>query len=154
MNLPPLNLPPCRLKVRRTEGGLSVFDPLRRRYVALTPEEYVRQHFVNWMIAGLHYPASIMANELGVEFNGMRRRCDTVVWRPDRRPLIIAEFKAPTVKITQKTFDQIVNYNSVLRAGYLIVSNGLEHFCCQMDYEGASYEFLPQVPDYAEISDK
>lgn len=150
MNLPPLNLPPFQIKVRHTGAGLSVFDPLRRRYVALTPEEYVRQHFVNWMITDLHYPASIMANEMGVEFNGMKRRCDTVVWRPDRSPLIIAEYKAPTVKITQKTFDQIVSYNSVLRARYLIVSNGMEHFCCRMDYCSGNYEFMPTVPDYRE----
>lgn len=141
------------MKMRRVGSGLSVFDPLRSRYVALTPEEYVRQHFVNWMITDLHYPASIMANEMGVEVNGMKRRCDTVVWRPDRSPLIIAEYKAPTIKITQKTFDQVVNYNSVLRARYLIVSNGIEHFCCMIDYNGGGYEFLPAVPCYQEAAE-
>lgn len=141
------------MKVRRTGVGLSVFDPLRRRYVALTPEEYVRQHFVNWMTTDLHYPASIMANEMGVEVNGIKRRCDTVVWRPDSDPLIIAEYKAPTVRISQTVFDQIANYNSVLRAKYLIVSNGLEHFCCRMDYQDGGYQFLPSVPDYMEASE-
>ncbi|MDE6648718.1 MAG: type I restriction enzyme HsdR N-terminal domain-containing protein [Muribaculaceae bacterium] len=125
---------------------LKVFDTLRRKYVALTPEEYVRQHFTAWMTGYLGYPASLMNNEVPLILNGTRRRCDTVVFRSDGSPSVIVEYKAPTVAITQKVFDQIARYNMVLHSRYLIVSNGLQHFCCSMDYEHDTYSFLRQIP--------
>ncbi|MDE7097178.1 MAG: type I restriction enzyme HsdR N-terminal domain-containing protein [Muribaculaceae bacterium] len=125
---------------------LKVFDTLRRKYVALTPEEYVRQHFTAWMTGDLGYPASLMNNEVPLILNGTRRRCDTVVFRSDGSPSVIVEYKAPTVAITQKVFDQIARYNMVLHSRYLIVSNGLQHFCCSMDYEHDTYSFLRQIP--------
>ena len=131
---------------------LKVFDPLRQKYVALTPEEYVRQHFTSWMHTSLHYPLSIISNEIGIDFNGMKKRCDTVVFRPDGTPLIIVEYKAPDVAVTQAVFDQIVRYNMTLRARYLIVSNGLNHYCCVIDYASNSYHFIPDIPDYREIN--
>lgn len=133
------------------DGKRKVFDPLRKKYVALTPEEHVRQTFVAWMTGELHYPASIMANEVSVRLNGMSRRCDTVVFHPDGRPLMIVEYKAPDVQISQATFDQIVRYNMVLRAEYLVVSNGLSTYCCHIDYRTGSYQFIPAVPDYAAL---
>lgn len=128
---------------------LKVFDPLRRKYVALTPEEYVRQHFIAWMTDYLGYPASLMNNEVSLSLNNTKRRCDTIVFHSDGSPLMIIEYKAPTVAITQKVFDQIARYNMVLNSRYLIVSNGLRHFCCRMDYEKDSYAFLPQIPSWS-----
>ncbi|MDE6017566.1 MAG: type I restriction enzyme HsdR N-terminal domain-containing protein [Muribaculaceae bacterium] len=128
---------------------LKVFDTLRQKYVALTPEEYVRQHFTAWMTDSFGYPASLMNNEVSLTLNNTRRRCDTVVFRSDGSPLVIIEYKAPTVAITQKVFDQIARYNMVLRSRFLIVSNGLCHFCCEMDYDNDSYSFLTQIPKWS-----
>lgn len=125
---------------------LKVFDPLRKKYIALTPEEYVRQHFTAWMTESLGYPASLMSNEVSLNLNDTLRRCDTVVFRSDGTPAVIIEYKAPTVSITQKVFDQIARYNMVLHSRFLIVSNGLSHYCCEMDYENESYRFLPNIP--------
>lgn len=145
-----LNLPPAELKLSRGNGVVKVFDPLRKKHVVLTPEEYVRQNFISWMIHGLHYPPSLMANEIGIELNGTRKRCDTVVFNPDGSPLMIVEYKAPDVIITQAVFDQIARYNMALRARYLTVSNGMNHYCCVMDYDRAAYNFIPNIPDYCE----
>lgn len=148
---PLLNLPHLEMRVKEEAGILKVFDPLRKKYVTLTPEEYVRQHFTAWLRTDLHFPASIMANEIGIDFNGMKKRCDTVVFNPDGTPLIIVEYKAPDVAITQSVFDQIVRYNMVLHAKYLIVSNGLNHYCCVIDYNSKTYNFIPTIPDYNNI---
>lgn len=152
-NFPKLNLPPAELRLKR-EGDdvLKVFDSLRKKFVVLTPEEFVRQHFVSFLIKNLHYPAPIMANEVGIDLNGTRKRCDTVIFNPDGSPMIIVEYKAPGVAITQTVFDQIVRYNMKLMAKYLIVSNGMNHYCCVMDYANNTYHFIPQIPDYNSIA--
>lgn len=139
------------MHVMRGDDVLKVFDSLRKKYVVLTPEENVRQHFVNWLTNHLHYPASLMANEIGIELNGTKRRCDTVVFGQDALPMMIVEYKSPSVNITQKVFDQIVRYNMVIRARYLIVSNGMRHYCCVIDYAGNNYHFIPEIPDYLEL---
>lgn len=147
--IPGLNLPPFTPRLRRDKmGRLTIYDPLRRDFFVVTPEELVRQNFVFWLTNFLHYPPEIMANETGISVNGAKRRCDTVVFRPGHTPLAVIEYKAPGIAISQQTFDQIVRYNSCLQADYLIVSNGLEHYCCKMDYEIGSYSFLKEVPDY------
>ncbi|MBD5357121.1 MAG: type I restriction enzyme HsdR N-terminal domain-containing protein [Bacteroides sp.] len=146
-----LNLPSFDVKIRRGDNILKIFDSLRKKYIDLTPEEFVRQHFVNWLIYHLHYPLSLMANEIGIDLNGTKRRCDTVVFNSDGTPLIIIEYKAPNIKITQKVFDQIVRYNMVLHARYLIVSNGIQHFCCMIDYLNNTYNFIPRIPCYKEL---
>lgn len=145
----PLNLPPADLRLRKEGKILKVFDPLRQKYVAMTPEEYVRQHFTAWLAGSLGYPASLTSNEVSITLNNTRRRCDTVVYRSNGTPLMIVEYKAPTVAITQDVFDQIARYNMVLRSKYLVVSNGLRHYCCEMDYEHNSYSFLPQIPEWS-----
>lgn len=150
---PPLNLPPARLRTRLDGERLQVRDPLRQKYVALTPEEYVRQHFVNYLIEYLSYPPMMMANEIKIELNGTTRRCDTVVFGSDTRVLMIVEYKAPDVLLTQDVFDQIVRYNMTLRARYLVVSNGLNHYCCVIDYKSGSYHFLPKIPVYTDLLD-
>jgi len=137
--------------VKDSNEAAKVFDPLRKKFVTLTPEEYVRQQFMAWLQDSFHYPRSLMANEIGVNVNGMKKRCDSVVFNRDGSPLLIVEYKAPEVKISQDTFDQIVRYNLVLHARYLIVSNGLNHYCCVIDYQNNTYQFIPSIPDYFEI---
>lgn len=146
--LPRLNLPPVDLKIKEINGIVKVFDSLRKKYVALTPEELVRQHFTSWLQTSFNYPASLMANEIGITVNGMKKRCDTVIFTPEGNPLVIVEYKAPEVSLTQNVFDQIARYNLTLKARYLIVSNGLNHYCCVMDYEAMTYHFIPSIPDY------
>ena len=141
-----LNLPPFDYKIIEKDSKPFIFDVIRRQYVALTPEEWVRQHFVHFLISHKGYPQALMANEVQLKLNGMSRRCDTVIYDRTLRPRIIVEYKAPTVNITQQVFDQICRYNKVLQVEYLIVSNGLAHYCCKMDYTTRSYTFLREVP--------
>lgn len=148
---PPLNLPAVELRLRKEGNILKLFDPLRGKYVAVTQEEYVRQHFTSWLINGLGYPASLVSNEVSITLNDTKRRCDTVVFRSDGSPLMIIEYKAPTVKIDQHVFDQIARYNMVLKSRYLVISNGFNHYCCVMDYEHNSYRFLPNIPSWTDV---
>ena len=147
-----LNLPPFDKKITKKDDKPFIFDIIRRQYVALTPEEWVRQHFVHFLINCKGYPQSLMANEVQLKLNGMSRRCDTVIYDRSLRPRVIVEYKAPTVNITQKVFDQICRYNMVLQVDYLIVSNGLAHYCCKVDYATRSYQFLSEVPEYQETA--
>ena len=146
-----LNLPPAALKIVRRDGRLMTFDPLRRRYVTLTPEEWVRQHFVRFLQTHKGFPPEVIANEVSLSLNGTRKRCDTVVYGPHAEPLMIVEYKAPEVQITQRTFDQINRYNMRLHVAWLVVSNGMQHFCCHIDYTTNQYRFLPDIPSYAEL---
>ncbi len=146
-----LNLPEYPLKVKKNGSRLSVFDRLRKRYVALTPEEWVRQHFVEYLIEAKQFPAALMANEVSLTQNGIKRRCDTLVADREGKPLVIVEYKSPEIEITQQVFDQIVRYNMVLHARYLMVSNGMTHYCCQIDYENNAYNFLSEIPCYEEL---
>lgn len=143
-----LNLPPIAAKVKTENGRTKIWDGLRRRYVVLTPEEWVRQHFVGYLVGEKGYTAALMANEVRIELNGMSRRCDTVVYRRDLTPQVIIEYKRPDVKITQRVFSQICRYNLVMQVDYLIVSNGLEHYCCRMNYAQQTYEFLDDIPNF------
>ncbi len=130
---------------------MEIYDSLRRKYVALTPEEWVRQHFVNWLIIDKEYPTSLMANEAGIKLNSLTRRCDTVVYDQHLDPLMIIEYKESNISITQDVFDQIVRYNTVLKVQYIVVSNGVSHYCCRMNYENQSYDFLTDIPNYKEL---
>lgn len=143
-----LNLPPFDAKIDTKEGKHFILDVIRRRYVALTPEEWVRQHFVHYLITYKGFPRTLMANEVQLCLNGTKKRCDTVLYKRDLTAQMIVEYKAPDVKITQAVFDQIGRYNLVLHVDYLVVSNGLCHYCCQMDYEHNTYRFLPDIPAY------
>ena len=149
--MPELNLPSFDKKVIQKDGRPFIFDIIRRLYVALTPEEWVRQHFVHFLIGTKGYPQSLMANEVQLKLNGMSRRCDTVAYDRTLRPRVIVEYKAPTVNITQQVFDQICRYNMVLQVDYLIVSNGLAHYCCKVDNTTHTYTFLKEIPSYEEV---
>jgi type I site-specific restriction-modification system R (restriction) subunit len=143
-----LNLPAYQLRTRTDKGKNMVFDPVRKKYVVLTPEERVRQHFIQYLIHEKKYPLTLMAVEKQIAVNRQMRRFDLLIYNRNGRPLLIAEFKAPEVKITQETFDQVVRYNMTLRVENVVVSNGMQHFSCAIDYDNNSYRFLPEVPDY------
>ena len=143
-----LNLPSFDISIAQRNGRPTVFDPLRRRFVALTPEEWVRQHFVNYLVQHLHYPAGLMANEVELTVGDKHLRCDTLLYNKDMQPQMIIEYKAPHIALSQKVFDQITAYNLLLHVDYLVVSNGMEHLCCQMDYDNRRYVFLHDIPDY------
>ena len=148
-----LNLPKTNLQLHTDSfGNRTVFDRLRKKYVALTSEEWVRQNFVEYLINNKGFPAGLMANEIAITLNGTRRRCDTVIMDHFGKPTAIIEYKAPHVAITQTVFDQIVRYNMVLCVKCLIVSNGKQHYCCLIDYsDKPSYRFISEVPDYETI---
>ncbi|MBO4907547.1 MAG: type I restriction enzyme HsdR N-terminal domain-containing protein [Bacteroidaceae bacterium] len=151
---PQLNLPMAQLKVRLTNGRAEVFDPLRGRFVALTPEEWVRQHFTAYLIRDKHYPTTLMVNEMNITLGNVSRRCDTVLFTPDREPRMIIEYKATSVPLTRKVFDQITRYNMVLHTPWLCVSNGLQHVCCSVDYLSGAVNFLDHIPNYNEITNQ
>lgn len=146
-----LNLPKYGIKIKNDKGHQSIFDVLRRKYVALTPEEWVRQHFVHFLIEHKGYPKALMANEIQLAIGNKKLRCDSVLYDRTLKPRMIIEYKAPTVSITQKVFDQITIYNMLLHVDYLVVSNGIKHYCCRMDYANQKYLFLEDIPDYQEI---
>ena len=146
-----LNLPPYPIRITQKGEKRYIFDSLRRKYVALTPEEWVRQHFVHFLVHHKGYPQELLANEVSLTLNSTSKRCDTVLYGTNASPLAIMEYKAPNIQLTQKVFDQITRYNIVLRVPYLMVSNGLQHYCCRVDYETNVCTFLPEIPNYEAI---
>lgn len=149
-----INLPSYEIKLREKDGKREIFDFLRHRYVALTPEEWVRQHFVHYLVEHKGYPKGLLANEHELRMGEKRMRCDTLLYNNVLQPRMIIEYKAPDVSITQRVFDQITVYNMLLHVDYLIVSNGLQHFCCLMDYDRGTYTFLPDIPSYEEVKNE
>lgn len=147
LSLPQLNLPPANLKLIETEGITKVFDPCRRIYVKLTPEEYVRQSFLNYLIYSLDYPLGLTAIEYSVTINGMRQRADIVIFNKRMEPHLIVECKAPQIAINQSVFNQALRYNTQLGVQYLVVTNGLVHFCAKIDGANSAH-MLPQIPKY------
>ncbi|MBE6271731.1 MAG: type I restriction enzyme HsdR N-terminal domain-containing protein [Prevotella ruminicola] len=146
-----LNLPTYEIKIAQQGNKQVIFDFLRRKYVALTPEEWVRQHFVHYLVEHKGYPAGLMGNEIELSVGEKRLRCDTVLYNKVVAPQMIIEYKAPHIKIQQKTFNQISAYNLLLKVDYLIVSNGMQHICCKMDYANQKYYFLEDIPDYQNL---
>lgn len=146
-----LTLPPYQIRVKETHGRKQIFDILRRKYVALTPEEWVRQHFIHYLIEHKNYPASLLANEVSLQIGEKRMRADSVLYDNQLHPRIIIEYKAPNITLTQKVFDQITVYNLLLHVDYLIVSNGMTTYICKMDYEKQTYKFLEAIPNYENI---
>ena len=143
-----LNLPSFSFKFKSMENKLYIFDILRKKNVVLTPEEWVRQNFVQYLIQDKNYPKSIIAVEKQLNINKLIKRTDILIFDKNGNPDIIVECKAPSIKINQDTFDQIARYNLKLNANYLIVTNGLQHFYCKIDHELEKYHFLKDIPDY------
>ena len=144
-----LDFPEYKFRVRQTAKGVEIFDVIRKKFVALTPEEWVRQHAVHFLIRERQVPIGRMNVEVALEtFLRLSRRADIVIFGNFGEPVTIVECKAPTVKITQDAFDQIARYNMALKASFLIVTNGLSHFCCYIDLEKSAYYFVEEIPDY------
>ena len=143
-----LNLPTFDFRLKKENSVVFIFDVIRKKFVKLTPEEWVRQHVVHFLLEQKHYPASLMNVEVGMEIQSMRRRADIVCYEPEGGVRLITECKAPEVKITQTVFEQIAQYNMCLKAKYLLVTNGLEHFVCEINVEQKTYTFLQDIPPY------
>lgn len=146
-----LNLPNYSANIKKIAGAVKIFDSQRRKFVALTPEEWVRQNFVHFLLEHKGYSPALLANEVEITLNGMSRRCDSVLYGTDLKPRMIIEYKRPNVEITQRVFNQICRYNMVLQVEYLVVTNGIKHYCCKIDYEKNGYTFLEDIPKYCEL---
>ncbi|MFA6831064.1 MAG: type I restriction enzyme HsdR N-terminal domain-containing protein [Bacteroidaceae bacterium] len=146
-----LNLPSYSTKVISKNGKEFIWDILRQKYLVITPEEWVRQHFVQMLINHYEYPSGLMANEVPLTLNNTKRRCDTVVYDRSGNPVIIIEYKRTTVPLTQKVFDQISRYNIVMKVPYLFVSNGIRSIACSVDYENNKITFLYDIPKYSDL---
>ena len=143
-----LNFPNYNFRFKNNENKVSIFDEIRKKFIILTPEEWVRQHVVQFLMVEKKYPKSLINVEKVLKVNDLRKRYDVVVFNPNGSIHILVECKAPEVKIDQTTFDQIARYNLTLKATYLMVSNGLNHYFCQMDFENEKYHFLQDIPVY------
>jgi len=143
-----LNLPSCEFTIKQEGNKTFIFDGIRKKYVVLTPEEWVRQHFIHYLISYKKYPSSLISIEMPLRINNINKRSDIVVFNRLGIPYFMVECKAPEIKISQSAFDQIARYNLNLKVKYLVVTNGLNHFCCKYNYKTASYIFLDNIPEY------
>lgn len=143
-----LNLPKYSIKLKNEDGKTFIFDCVRKKYLQLSPEEWVRQNFVMYLIEEKGYPSSLIAIEMGIDLLNTKKRCDIVLFDQYGEPNIIVECKSPNVKISKSTFDQIARYNMSLKTDMLIVTNGLEHYFCRMDHKNRCYHFLKEIPNY------
>jgi len=146
-----LNLPEYSFRLKNSREKVFIFDALRKKFVRLTPEEWVRQNFLQFLVAEKKYSPSLLTVEASVNINGNPQRADLIVFSRQGNPVLVAEFKAPEVKISQQTFDQIARYNMPLKVNFLIVSNGMQHYCCRLNFVENTYTFLPEIPDFAQI---
>ncbi len=143
-----LNLPEYDFKIIKENDQKKIFDSVRKKYVVLTPEEWVRQNFIQYLIQEKKYPASLIAVEISLKYNTLQKRADIVIYNKEGKPALLVECKASSVKITQETFHQAAVYNMNFKVNHLIVTNGLNHYCCQMNYDEKTYLFLSQIPDF------
>lgn len=143
-----LQFPSYTFRFKNSENKVAIFDEIRKKFIILTPEEWVRQHVVSFLIEEKKYPKSMINVEKVLKINSLRKRYDVVVYKPDGTIFVLIECKAPEIKIAQATFDQIARYNMTLKADYLMVTNGLNHYFCQMDYENEKYHFMQELPNY------
>ena len=146
-----LNLPYFPFRIKEHNVKKLIFDSFRRRWVMLTPEEWVRQNFARYLTEIKHFPASLVAIERSLRINLHDFRTDMVLFSRTGAPMVVVECKAPEVKISQDVFDQIARYNMELRVNYLIVTNGMNHYCCRFNPDELTYTFLPEIPDYLEL---
>jgi type I site-specific restriction endonuclease len=149
--LPNLNLPLYSFRTREDAGKTYIFDEIRKKFLLLTPEEWVRQNFIRYLSNEKGFPPALMVIERGLKINQNPFRADLLVYDRMGAPLLVVEFKAPAVKITQAAFDQIARYNMQFKVPYLIVSNGLDHYCCKIDFLAENYTFLKEIPEFKEL---
>ncbi len=143
-----LQFPTYSFRFKNSENKVAIFDEIRKKFIIISPEEWVRQHVVQFLLQEKKYPKSHINVEKLIKINNLTKRYDIVVYKPDGDITILVECKAPEVKVTQSTFDQIARYNMTLKAEYLMVTNGLNHYFCKMDYENEKYDFLQELPEY------
>ncbi|QCR24896.1 type I restriction enzyme HsdR N-terminal domain-containing protein [Pontibacter sp. SGAir0037] len=143
-----LNLPPFEYKIKQFEANSMIFDVLRRKYVVLTPEEWVRQHFIHYLINELKYPKSLLSIERGAKYNQLQKRTDLCVYNQQGKPHLLVECKAAHVPVTQEVVKQVSVYNQVLHAAYVVITNGLEHYCWEVDFLNKAYKPLQQIPSF------
>jgi len=146
-----LNLPQYSFKISGNENNEMILDTVRRKYVRLTPEEWVRQNFIQYLVNEGKYPAGLLGVEVMFRLNKLKRRVDILVHNRQGRPVMIVECKAPEVKIDDKVFDQIVCYNIGLKVPYIVVTNGIDHYACKVDHTTGKYEFLLVIPLYEDL---
>lgn len=146
-----LNLPTYSFNIKSEGERKYIFDNIRRKYVLLTPEEWVRQHFIRYLSGEKKYPLSLFGVEMHFKINKLSKRGDIIIFNRNGEAKVIVECKAPRVGINQKAFDQIARYNMKFRVDYLIVTNGIKHYCCRMDYEKGTYRYLEEIPGFEEL---
>ena len=144
-----LNFPAYSFRFKNSENKVLIFDEIRKKFVVLTPEEWVRQHVIQFLLVEKKYSKSYINVEKSIKINGLTKRYDVVVFQPNGKLFLLVECKAPEVSISQHTFDQIARYNMVLESEYLMVTNGLNHYFCQMDFEKEQYQFLKELPNFS-----
>ncbi len=143
-----LNLPEYDFRIIKENDKLKIFDLYRKRYVALTPEEWVRQNFLKWLCTEKQYPETLISVEKGLKYNKLQKRSDAVVYNREGNPLMIIEFKAPSIEINNNTINQIASYNYTIDAKYLVITNGLQHYCLRKDIQNLTFSFIENIPDY------
>jgi hypothetical protein len=146
-----LNLPGYSFKIKSKEQKKYIFDEIRKKFVLLTPEEWVRQNFIRYLVQEKHFSSQLMAVEMTLEYNRLSYRADAVAYNRQMQPVLIVECKAPDVKLKQDHFDQIARYNMQLRVEYLIVTNGIHHYCCRIDFDNGKYAFLKDIPEFEDL---
>jgi hypothetical protein len=151
MNPPKLNIPIQELKTRQQEKTLQVFDIFRNLFVALTPEEWVRQQFLHWLVNHYQYPRGLIAVEIPLKYQKLTKRADAVVYLKNRKPAVLIECKAPEVKVTEETFQQAVRYNFVFQTPYIMLTNGLIHYCCFINHTRKRVQYLEEIPGYPQL---
>ncbi len=149
--LQPLQLPPFPFKITEQDGKLTLFDEIRKKHILITPEEWVRQHFVQYLINHKGYPKTLIKLEGGLTLHGKARRTDIVVFNPNGQKILLIECKAPSVTIDQKVFDQVARYNMVHKVALVAVSNGLQHYYCRINFDEQNYKFIEELPPYREV---
>jgi type I site-specific restriction endonuclease len=146
-----LNLPGVALRIRNKREKQEVFDSVRKKFVALTQEEWVRQHFIHYLTDHRNVPRSLITVEASLHYHRLKKRSDIVVYGKDGSPCLIVECKAPEVAVTQAVFDQVAMYNMALKVPYLVVTNGMVHFACHIDHDKGKIVFLKEIPEYEEM---
>lgn len=143
-----LNFPTYQFRIKNSENKLRIFDVIRKKFIVLTPEEWVRQHCIHFLIEEKNYPISLINVEKELKINDLKKRYDIVVFNSDGSIRLLIECKAPKITIDQNVFDQIAQYNFILNADYLMVTNGLSHFYCVINNKQKNYQFLKELPSY------
>ncbi len=146
-----LNLPTYHFSFKEENKKTKIFDAIRKKFLVLTPEEWVRQNVVRFLVEEKGFPPNLIVIEMGLKLNGLQKRADIIVYSKLGKPVLLVECKAPHVKIDQKVFDQIGRYNITFKLPYLLVTNGMEHFCAQIDFNSKDFSFLQEIPEYEKL---